>query len=250
MLFHIVILFILCSIAIPLAATETTQLKIGFVDAGQPYNIKSGQLLVDGLNYEVIQLILKEAKLGSAKIIGLPKLRVAEFLKNGKIQMLCLYSPKWMKSPLEVLWGPIITTFDEHFIILKKRSGIENHSQLIGKTVGGHLGYRYSDRFRTLVQSGQIQRNNYTETNKLYELLFLKRLYAIIDNQFSFTAMLNHESEYNSLRASKLIDKSYPVTCALSRQRKSESLHLLNAMNELKHAGKFDSIIDKYNSLK
>ncbi|MCG8614517.1 MAG: hypothetical protein MI864_28730, partial [Pseudomonadales bacterium] len=81
-------------------------------------------------------------------------------------------------------------------------------------------------------------------------LLFLKRLYAIIDNQFSFTAMLNHESEYNSLRASKLIDKSYPVTCALSRQRKSESLHLLNAMNELKHASKFDSIIDKYNSLK
>ncbi|MCG8612457.1 MAG: transporter substrate-binding domain-containing protein [Pseudomonadales bacterium] len=224
---------------------DSASIRVGYVDVGQPYNVKQDNRLVAGINFDVIGLITEVSRYDSVEMIGLPKLRVSEFLRSGKVQMVCLYSPMWMKKPDEVIWGPPIVAFQEYFIVPKGSEPLRSHEQLAGKVVGGQLGYRYSEAFTDLVKQGAVRRDDFTNTDKMYELLMLNRLGALIDNQFSFVALRNKIPGGNRLEMSKLIDGTYETSCALSPHKPDVSSHLLAVMKALKKDHRFKRIVEK-----
>lgn len=237
--------FIFCALLlINFAYANSNPVNIGYVLHGPPFHIAEKGKLIGGIVYDVSMSIAKKAGL-IAMLTELPTKRTDEMLIKGSIQMLCFHNPKWSYTPEKLIWGPEILKRKEFFIISNQTSDLKSHDELKNKLIGTHLGYHYSQLLTKLFKEGIASRVNKLKTTSLYKLLQMQRVYAIVDNEYSFYYR-TQTGDAKGLKLSSLVDKEYSLHCALSKHNISLTNLLLEATHAMIEDGAFVGLTHKY----
>ncbi|WP_027706931.1 hypothetical protein [Zooshikella ganghwensis] len=107
------------------------------------------------------------------------------------------------------------------------------------------LGYHYSQLLTKLFKEGIASRVNKLKTTNLYKLLQMQRVYAIVDNEYSFYYR-TQTGDAKGLKLSSLVDKEYSLLCALSKHNISLTNLLLEATHAMIEDGAFVGLTHKY----
>ncbi|WP_020408577.1 hypothetical protein [Hahella ganghwensis] len=83
-------------------------------------------------------------------------------------------------------------------------------------TVGAQIGYRYSDGFTAMTTAGLAQRVDVNAPDQLMEMLFRKRVHAIIRNDLMVRYYLQQEPYSSQLKVMPLTDARISKFCAYS----------------------------------
>ncbi|WP_163835883.1 substrate-binding periplasmic protein [Spartinivicinus ruber] len=228
--------------------TVGNQVKVGYVVHGPPFHELTNEKLSGGLVYDVAQAIVLAAN-KQPHFMKLPTNRVDDFLIAVKIHMICFHNPMWVNKPERFHWGPEMFHRKEYFIIPQEVSDITDYSQLKGKSIATHLGYVYSNKVTDLFEQGISKRVNKQKTTAMYNILQLRRVHTLIDNEISFN-YLKKQGVATGLRLSSLVDKKYPLHCVFSKGAPEIVQELLNASQEIISNNTMLTIISKYKPTK
>lgn len=108
-----------------------------------------------------------------------PRKRLDKMVEAGQLDGLVLgVNPIWFKDTQQekYLWSEALFNDVDDFVSSKKKPfEYENQGSLLGKTLGGILGYRYFG-VDELVDQGQVTRVNTNEEHHLLDMLIKERL--------------------------------------------------------------------------
>lgn len=229
-------------VAATVQATET--LMFGYSYHGPPFHIGSDQVLEAGIVKDV-SLAIADALSAKADFVNVPVKRVDQIMDSGKVDVLCMYHPHWVKRPDTYVWGPAIFHYREMYVATKDNE-LEAFDQLKGKVIGTNLGYEYGARTMQMFNSGQANRLEMVETSRLYELLGLRRINALIDSEVSFYYLRKLGLIDRQLMLSELEDAAYDLSCAINRKARLPAAKIVQAMSDLKAQGVFENIYSHY----
>lgn len=220
------------------------EVRVGYVDRGDPFLIKNNGKLDTGLVVDIANKISKHAGM-KPRYVEIPTKRVTSLLKNGDVNMVCFYHRNWSEAPDQLAWGPELLEYREVFVNKISRTPTAKDFDRNGKTIGTHMGYLYSKETMDLFSQNLASRVELTDTDKLYQMLELNRLDYLIDNEISFRWRQNRLIA-SKFELSGIVDNRYNVTCALTKVSTTKTAKLLKSMHTLKNEGVIDRIVDKY----
>lgn len=132
--------FLFLLLALPVQADELTIL----VDTGteMPMARFKGWELVEGIHYD-LGLALAKTMGRTAKFMVLPRRRMPSALEQGSADVVCAYTPEWLKGKLD--WTqPFLPTVE---VLLTNRSAERPRKleDVSGQAIGTVLGYKHPD---------------------------------------------------------------------------------------------------------
>lgn len=169
------------------------------------YHLKAPYILDNneqtGLYYDVANILNRFQTNVVFTTYFVPRKRLDKMVETGLLDGLVLgVNPIWFKDAEQekFLWSDTLFEDVDDFVSFKQKPfDYENQTSLIGKTLGGILGYRYYG-VDELVEQGQLTRVNTNEEQHLLEMLTKGRLDVAIVSR-STREYLEHVNSWEGL---------------------------------------------------
>jgi len=213
---------------------------------GEPFAITKGDKLVSGLFKDMGDEIA--ARMGyEADYRHTPQNRVAQLLKQGDIDGVCMTHPDWIEESDAYIWSNIIAQDFDHLVSLKKRNHqFQSISDLHSLQIGAMTGYIYSDEFMEYIKSRKAKRRDFNNLDALYSSLMADRIDAIIDSRISVDYRLKTLTTNEDISISPLTVYQYDLYCAFSPKWLEMKSKLLSIIDQMIKENRFSEIIKAY----
>ena len=213
---------------------------------GEPFAITKGNTLVSGLFKDMGDEIA--SRLGyTAEYRHTPQNRVAQLLKQGDIDGVCMTHPDWIEEADSYIWSKTIAQDFDHLVSLKERNhDFRSLSDLHSLMIGAMTGYIYSEDLMRYISSGKAQRRDFNNLDALYSSLLAERIDTIIDSKISFNYRKKTLTSNQALSISELTVYQYDLYCAFSPKWLSMKSKLLGVIDQMIHENRFSKIIKTY----
>jgi ABC-type amino acid transport substrate-binding protein len=179
--------------------------------------------------------------------LKLPVPRTEQYLVDGTLDVNCITSRAWKKTPDSYHWSPTLFE-DADRLLIRKDSGFEinDFKDLEGKLLGVYNGYVYHPTIMNMIESGKVKTVKVNSVEKGILLLKLQRLDALIDFGIILRYQLKTADEKGELRLANLIADEYELSCAYSKKLSIPRAEFDTAISELIDKGLVSEILRKY----
>lgn len=221
---------------------ETIAIGYGTYGGAPYFSLDEHGEISGGLTFELGHVIAKQLN-AYPHFIETPVNRANSLVKDGAVDLLCLYHPDFVDEPDTMLWSEPFYHHIEYFVVSKPHK-LTERTELLGKGVGTHLGYTYHPKTMEMFRSGKITRIEQQDSDKLYKMLALGRIHSLIDSELSYR--FQTDTIDGAFEKSALIDREYDLSCALSKSSTLKLAKLNVALQRLKDNKELPEIIEKY----
>lgn len=213
---------------------------------GEPFAITKGNTLVSGLFKDMGDEIA--SRLGyTAEYRHTPQNRVAQLLKQGDIDGVCMTHPDWIEEADSYIWSKTIARDYDHLVSVKEKDhSFQSLSDLHSLVIGAMTGYIYSDGFMEYIRKGKAERRDFNNLDALYSSLLAERIDAIIDSEISVNYRKKNLTTNQDLSISDLTVYQYDLYCAFSPKWLSMKSKLLGVIDQMIDENRFSEIIEAY----
>jgi len=215
-------------------------------EAAPPFAFREGNGISDGIIKDLGDAIAQRLN-KTPRYLNLPVPRTEQYLVDGTLDVNCITSPVWKKSPDDYHWSPTLFSGADRLLI-RKDSGLEinEFKDLEGKLLGVYNGYVYHPTIMSMIESGKIKTIKVDSVEKGILLLKLKRLDALIDFGVILRYQMKTADEEKELILAELLADEYELSCAYSRKSSITVAELDKAISELIDEGFVDEVLKKY----
>lgn len=240
---------LLLSITLVVISTQSLADRLVFAYGpgnGEPFAITKGNTLVSGLFKDMGDEIA--SRLGyKAEYLHTPQNRVAQLLKQGDIDGVCMTHPDWIEEADSYIWSKTIAQDFDHLVSLKERNyNFHSLSDLHSLIIGAMTGYIYSNDLMKYIRSGKAYRRDFNNLDALYSSLLAERIDTIIDSKISVNYRKKTLTSNQTLSISQLTVYQYDLHCAFSPKWLSMKSKLLGVIDQMIDENRFSEIIKAY----
>ncbi len=169
-------------------------------------------IVTDGIHRD-LALALAQAMGRSARVLALPRKRLAHALEVGEADLLCIFMPEWMPGPFD--WTRPFFPISEVLVAERSAPKPQALQDLAGKRIGTVLGYVYPELSATL--GLDFIREDASSADLVWRKLAAGRIqYAITLSAFADYRIKLQDPPLKIHEPLQI--KSYRTECAVSRR--------------------------------
>lgn len=225
----------------PLLASE---LRWGFSPQdGMPYVAVRDQQLVGGFTH-LLGTRVGQALATPVRFVQTPNNRLDEYLRNGRIQVICNTNPQWMSQANLLHWSAPLFQEEDGLLQHTQSPDITDISSLTGKKLGTSLGFVYSAELMSAFAKGEIQRMDVRDLQTRIQMLNRQRLDALIDMRRPLTYRLSRNPML-PVRFSSWTASRYWMHCAYGPHLTVPPQRLDQVLLAMRENGEIDALLSQ-----
>ncbi|WP_373999656.1 substrate-binding periplasmic protein [Bdellovibrio bacteriovorus] len=203
--------------------------------------LPQGQVLQEGVLKDLGEALAKELK-REPQFILLPKIRVAENLKQGSIDVLCHLNEVWQPAiKNDVYWSDDLYE-SRNLIVHIDSKPIKSISDLYGARVGTVLNFIYQNLDPYFAKKQILREDAPTNESNIQKILKGRIDYLVMSNlEFDF-----YKRIYPTLDAVDLSMDSVQTKCALSKKSSISPESFEKAIQTIQRNGVLRKILKSY----
>lgn len=229
-------------------AQQPLPLRYGVAESmGYPFFVAgSGSTPHSGLLIELGDAIARQMNMGMVAM-PLPRRRVEPALYQGKIEMLCYFSPSWAEQPEKLAWSIAMLPQVERVVAPKGgRMGSAPNWEFEGKRVALQLGYHYP-ALQPMIDLGKTVRVDQSRVALQFRSLEIKMADLLITSEGEIEGYFNENpnarSEYDVSHSAFSVT---PTHCAIGRPSRLSVAEIDKAIARLQSSGDMDRMAKRY----